>query len=869
MGKRFNRKARKQERQTSRRSAEAVVQQLLIEDATKGGLSDLAIVHKEGSVDGNSFALFPRSKETMKTQEENSERRKATQKERKRWKKVVEDKERKAKRARLLQSLSEHAISDKEFSMLKPTTSIAKLKESQRKIEKQQKCTADSQQTGSQARPLLKAFEGSPKESQQTTLQNIPALKAVDCPTDSQQPMSQDRPNLQSVKWCPTSTSQETTMLRAEDHPTNKSQGDIATSLIEMDTHENKECLPVGYIKKSEPAMFITLDRDPEIQMARLRLPILAEEQTIMEAIQHNRVVVICGETGSGKTTQVPQFLYEAGYGSKHAKGTQAGMIGITEPRRVAAVSMSKRVAYEMSLPTSVVSYQIRYEGNVTDETSIKFMTDGVLLREVEQDFLLSKYSVIIIDEAHERSVFTDILIGLLSRIGPLREKKEMPLKLIIMSATLKVEEFTDNRLLFPSPPIVLNVESRQYPVTVHFSKHTPDDYTDEAFRKVCKIHRTLPAGGILVFLTGQREIHSLCQKLRKQFSSDPRQMPRKRRWKGDHQHSTSHVAKVDLDKYGVEPTEPLRPDSLDDSDAGGMLSSSEDEEIPDALEIDNELPLHILPLYSLLSSEKQTRIFDKPPEGHRLCIVATNVAETSLTIPYVKYVVDSGMVKRKVYDDVTGISTFRVMWTSKASANQRAGRAGRTDAGHCYRLYSSAVFQHHFPEFSPPEICGRPVDDLVLQMKSMGITLVENFPFPTPPKSEVITAAEQLLVELGALKDEKTTSGSVQRIVTSLGHKMAKFPVAPRYAKMLILGYQYSCLPYVITLVAALSVKELFIESSPSGADDSTEEHHSHHRLYHLRKQWASQESTYRIPHSVLFIFMCLSSPGGQSTTW
>jgi ATP-dependent RNA helicase DHX37/DHR1 len=184
-------------------------------------------------------------------------------------------------------------------------------------------------------------------------------------------------------------------------------------------------------------------------------------------------------------------------------------------------------------------------------------------------------------------------------------------------------------------------------------------------------------------------------------------------------------------------------------------------------------------------------------------------------------------------------------------------------------RLYSSAVFQHHFPEFSPPEICGRPVDDLVLQMKSMGITLVENFPFPTPPKSEVITAAEQLLVELGALKDEKTTSGSVQRIVTSLGHKMAKFPVAPRYAKMLILGYQYSCLPYVITLVAALSVKELFIESSPSGADDSTEEHHSHHRLYHLRKQWASQESTYRIPHSVLFIFMCLSSPGGQSTTW
>ena len=216
---------------------------------------------------------------------------------------------------------------------------------------------------------------------------------------------------------------------------------------------------------------------------------------------------------GSGKTTQIPQFLYQAGYAVDHT-------IGVTEPRRVAAVSMSKRVADEMCLTHEQVSYLIRFEGNATDETKIKFMTDGVLLREIENDFLLRKYSVVVLDEAHERSVHTDVLIGFLTRIVPLRLERGIPLKLVIMSATLKLDDFTGNDKLFvkvPKPPVI-NVQGRQFPVTIHFNRHTDDDYVKVAFRKVVKIHSTLPKGGILVFVTGQQEVNQLVRKLRRKF---------------------------------------------------------------------------------------------------------------------------------------------------------------------------------------------------------------------------------------------------------------------------------------------------------------------------------------------------------------
>ena len=262
-----------------------------------------------------------------------------------------------------------------------------------------------------------------------------------------------------------------------------------------------------------------------------------------------NPVVIIAGETGSGKTTQVPQMLYEAGFGYKgsckclYAKSCRSadrgianpGMIAITQPRRVAAVSLSARVRDELSLPASspLVAHQIRYSSTTSPETCIKFMTDGVLLREMATDFLLSRYSVVIVDEAHERGVNTDVLIGLLSRVTKLRERKWReskglssasetlkPLRIVIMSATLRISDFSSNTTLFATPPPVVHIPARQHPVTTHFAKKTVGDYVGEAYKKVCKIHARLPAGGVLVFLTGQGEIQGLCRKLEARYGA-------------------------------------------------------------------------------------------------------------------------------------------------------------------------------------------------------------------------------------------------------------------------------------------------------------------------------------------------------------
>ena len=469
----------------------------------------------------------------------------------------------------------------------------------------------------------------------------------------------------------------------------------------DRDTEELPTLAPTSH--KPHHLKYVQVNRSEEMELSRSKLPIIAEEQLIMETINSQGVVVLSGETGSGKTTQLPQFLYEAGYAS------DGKMIGVTEPRRVAATAMANRVAMELGLDSSIVSYQIRYEGNVTEKTKIKFMTDGVLLREVEKDFLLSRYSVIIIDEAHERSVFTDILIGLLSRIVPLRHKKGSPLKVIIMSATLRVSDFTENSRMFKIPPPVISVESRQFPVTVHFNKRTHEDYMGEAFRKVCKIHKQLPEGGILVFLTGQQEVNTMVRKLKAMFPGkggvvedpvdDDTEMgklldkEKNSRKKAAKKQTLSVLPEIDLSNYNIQPLDDTDADvhGADDEDADlDILEEDEDSSNPSSL----SAPLHVLPLYSLLSSERQSLIWSGAPPGSRLCVVATNVAETSLTIPGVKYVVDTGKVKVKHWDKVTGVTTFLVDWTSQAQANQRAGRAGRTGPGKTYRLFTERAYR-------------------------------------------------------------------------------------------------------------------------------------------------------------------------------
>lgn len=568
-----------------------------------------------------------------------------------------------------------------------------------------------------------------------------------------------------------------------------------------------RELLPTKNVDRK--AYSVTVSRSPDIQEARLKLPVVAEEQRIMEAIHDNDIVVLCGSTGSGKTTQVPQFLFEAGYGSRD--GPTPGLIGVTQPRRVAAVSMSKRVAQELGDHSEKVAYQIRFEGTVDPKTAVKFMTDGVLLREVAQDIALRKYSAIIVDEAHERSVNTDILVGMLSRVVKLRAELSQedptikPLKLVIMSATLRIEDMTQNPTLFKTPPPVLEVEGRQYPVTVHFSRRTQHDYVEEAFKKISRGHRKLPPGGILVFMTGQNEITELGKKLKKAFTGmDSATGPKVR--------LPANVASIEAEDidFGVE-------DDRDVHDYDDGLASGDEEEEDDEAEF--EIPeeegetgtgpkrMHVLPLYSLLPTKEQMLVFEPPPDGSRLVILATNVAETSLTIPGIRYVFDCGRSKERKYDHLTGVQSFEVGWISKASASQRSGRAGRTGPGHCYRLYSSAVYERDFQEFAEPELLRMPIEGVVLQLKAMNLQNVVNFPFPTPPDKQSLRQAERLLNYLSAIN----SSGQV----TQIGRTMSIFPLSPRFSRILLVGHQFDCIQYTIALVAGLSAAEIFLQES------------------------------------------------------
>ncbi|BGP29302.1 putative ATP-dependent RNA helicase DHR1 [Rhodotorula toruloides] len=611
----------------------------------------------------------------------------------------------------------------------------------------------------------------------------------------------------------------------------------------------------------------VPVTRTPEIEAQRAELPVVKEEDRVMAAIRGNAVVVICGETGSGKTTQIGQFLWEAGFGD--SKSDNPGMVAITQPRRVAALSTSARVRTELNLPStsSLVAHRIRYSSTTSAGTKLLFMTDGVLLRELAADFLLSKYSVVVVDEAHERGVNTDVLIGVLSRVAKLREKQwkagkegAKPLRLVIMSATLRVADFAENPTLFAQPPPVLHITARQHPVTLHFARRTAHDYLEQAYKKVARIHARLPPGGVLVFCTGQNEIVSLVKRLEKKFGPKAVQARKERlkraavrgagrdgRSAGDGDEDEEAEREVeDLKLRGgkVEMGDDLEAEEVDlgegrdlaaDVDDGVYDVDEEDEEALESdmdgddetfkgidMEEDTDEPMHILPLYSLLPTEKQMKVFQPPPEGHRLVAVATNVAETAITIPNIKYVVDTGRAKERKYDHASGIQSFEVDWISKASAAQRAGRAGRTGPGHCYRLYSSAVFEQHFDQFAKPEILRMPIEGIVLTMKSMNIDAVANFPFPTPPDRDALRRAEKTLVHLGALEPAEVDS-KVGGKITPLGRSMALFPLSPRFSKLIVAGQQHGCLPYVIAIVCALSVGDPFIREANLGDDEES----------------------------------------------
>ena len=590
--------------------------------------------------------------------------------------------------------------------------------------------------------------------------------------------------------------------------------------------------------------------RPEEVEESRFDLPVSGMEFEIIDAVRSNDCTILCGETGSGKSTQVPQFLYETGLSSsgKDSDQKERLLIGITQPRRVAAVSTAKRVCYEMGQGNgqvinndNLVAYQTRYEtAGLGPSTHIKFMTDGILLQEIQSDLLLRKYGSIVIDEAHERNLNTDVLLGLLSVSLPLRRKAAEegslpPLKLVIMSATLRVEDFTENERLFPDKsrrPALVKVPGRTYPVSIHHSKVTElDDYEKAALDKVCKIHHKLPAGGILCFLTGKQEIVRMVNRLTQKLEPRNRQTsgkPQSGRYDATNTLASDAEAgdgfrdlddeEADGDLFQKEDKayddfEDMEINGIDDVDAIAATSTDDEEKRPQKV--------RILPLYSMISAEEQAKVFAPVPEDTRLIVIATNIAETSITIPGVSYVVDSGRKKERNYHAGTGIASYDVMWISKAAADQRAGRAGRTGPGHCYRLFSSSVYSRVFDQFAIPEVLTRPLEDIILAMKTMNVSNVTQFPFPTLPEQSQIYAAVRLLANLGCIDISKIEVEGGDGKITTLGRAVSQLPLGVRYGKMLLVAAQANVLDYAITLVAVLSEATPFTHHSEKSETD------------------------------------------------
>jgi ATP-dependent RNA helicase DHX37/DHR1 len=499
-------------------------------------------------------------------------------------------------------------------------------------------------------------------------------------------------------------------LLELQQMAQSKRAGHSGYSKFEARKHESKGERNTSTADRPVFKQFLVrVNRRDDIQNVCKELPIIGMEQEIVETVTYNDISIVCGNTGCGKTTQVPQFLYEAGYGHADAPDP-SGAIAVTQPRRVAVTSTARRVADELNLCVGQeVGYQVRYDRQLSDETSLKFMTDGILLREVQEDLLLRKYGVIIVDEAHERSVNTDILLGILSRVVALRRKMAdegalrldgetvKPLKLIVMSATLRVHDFrgallsssalfilylrysaelmsccclqcAENEKLCPRPPPLIQVPSRQFPVTVHFARRTElHDYASAAYKKVSAIHRKLPKGDILVFLTGKREVENLCKKLQQGFGKRGSEGLQSSATVDDSQSSQHEDESHAMDAFDIDEADAFgdqQDEDLSDSDSGISEDDIEEDEeakcvqqrlrdTPAVEHSDNEDKskddgeddtqqqhpkrppwMRAVPLYATLAPSRQAKVFGKHNSDERLVIVATNVAETSLTIP-------------------------------------------------------------------------------------------------------------------------------------------------------------------------------------------------------------------------------------------
>lgn len=439
------------------------------------------------------------------------------------------------------------------------------------------------------------------------------------------------------------------------------------------------------------------------IEDTRKSLPIYSHRDELLQAIADFQIIVIVGETGSGKTTQIPQYLHEAGY-------TNNGMkVGCTQPRRVAAMSVAARVAEEMGVKIgNEVGYSIRFEDATSDKTVLKYMTDGMLLRELLTEPDLGGYSALMIDEAHERTLHTDILFGLVKDIALARPD----LKLLISSATMDAQKFA---AYFNDAPI-FNIPGRMYDVGTHYTSQPEANYLDAALTTIIQIHTSQPRGDILVFLTGQEEIEVIEQNL---------------------------------------------------TDTARKLGSRMQE-------------LMICPIYANLPSELQAKIFEPTPPNARKVVLATNIAETSLTIDGIVYVIDPGFVKENHYNARTGMESLIVAPCSRASAEQRKGRAGRVGPGKCFRLYTSFAYMNELDENTMPEIQRTNLNAVVLLLKSLGINDLVGFDFMDPPPAETLIRALEHLYALGALNDRGD--------LTKVGRQMAEFPTDPMFAKALSL---------------------------------------------------------------------------------